>query len=407
MWEAVKKFVLSPSVDDTELSLRLDQIRRDLPAPLFWLLGKTQSGKTAIIRALTGHEQAQIGNGFQPCTRFSRIYHFPDEDDCLMRFLDTRGIGEVDYAPSEDIEVFSRQTHVLIVVMKAMDHAQKPVIDALQSILAEQPRWTVIVAQTCLHEGYRDPAQNHIEPYPFLNPESVDPIPEKIPEKLVRSLRQQREMISGAGIDAIFVPLDFTLPEDGYDPVFYGLEAFWNALEKSLPEGVMALLRDARDAREQIRDLYRSTVHPHIVSYSIAAGAAGAFPLPFVDMPLVAAIQLKLFQTIASVYQQSLSRKRLQDIGSAIGIGFLSNLGKRQLLKLIPAYGAAAASVMTAASTYALGKTLDFYFSHSAHGDVKERAIYRNIYQEQLDQGKRLLKSYMKTRGREPNRTAE
>ncbi|MCI0666530.1 MAG: GTP-binding DUF697 domain-containing protein [Methylococcaceae bacterium] len=391
MWKFLKNILLSPSVDESDLSRRLDQIRKDLPAPVFWLLGKTQSGKTAIIRALTGHEQAQIGNGFQPCTRFSRIYHFPDEDDCLMRFLDTRGIGEVDYDASKDIEIFSRQTHVLILVMKAMDHAQKPVIDALQKILAKQPDWPVIVAQTCLHEGYARASEPHIQPYPFVDSEKSD----RIPGKLARSLRQQRGMIEQAGIHAIFVPLDFTLPADGYEPVFYGLEAFWNALEKSLPEGVLVLLLDAREAREQIRDLYRSTVHPHIVAYSIVAGMAGAVPLPFVDIPLVAAIQLKLFQTIASVYQQSLNRRRLQDIGSAIGIGFLSNLGKRELLKFVPAYGLAAASVMTAASTYALGKTLDLYFSHSMHGGVKERAIYQEIYREQMERGKHLLKSYM------------
>ncbi|MGH8549498.1 MAG: GTPase family protein [Methylococcales bacterium] len=394
MWKSFKNLLLNPSVNETELSLRLDQIRKDLPAPVFWLLGKTQSGKTAIIRALTGHEQAQIGNGFQPCTRHSRIYHFPDQEDCLMRFLDTRGIGEVDYDASEDIEVFSRQTHVLIVVMKAMDHAQKSVIDVLRKILTERPHWPVIVTQTCLHEGYAGPAEQPIEPYPFLNPKQSD----RIPEKLARSLRQQQIMVENAGVHAIFVPLDFTLPEDGYEPVFYGLDAFWNALEQSLPQGVLVLLRDAREAREQLRDLYRSTVHPHILAYSVVAGMAGAVPLPLVDIPLVAAIQLKLFQTIASVYQQSLTRQRLQDIGSAIGIGFLTNLGKRQLLKIIPAYGVAAASIMTAASTYALGKTLDLYFSHAMHGVVKERAIYQEIYREDLEKGKELLKSYRNAR---------
>lgn len=394
MWKWLKDKVLSPSIDDRELSLRLEQIRSSLPAPVFWLLGKTQSGKTAIVSALTGNEQAQIGNGFQPCTRHSRIYFFPDEDDCLMRFLDTRGIGEVDYEPSEDIALFSRETQVLIVVMKAMDHAQKPVIEALCSILAKQPERPVIVVQSCLHEGYAGHADAHILPYPF---QDLDADP-RIPEKLRRSLRQQRESIRDAGIDARFVAIDFTLPEDGFNPACYGLEAFWDALEHALPGGFIALLREAREARDSIRDLYRSTVHSHIVSYSIGAALAGALPLPMVDMPLVASIQLKLFQTIASVYGQSLSRERLLDIGSAIGIAFLSNLGKRQLLKFIPAYGAATASLMTAASTYALGKTLDYYFSHSLHGGVKQRAIYQEIYREQLQNGRQLLESYLKTR---------
>ena len=33
-------------------------------APVIWLLGKTQAGKTAIIAALTGDSRAEIGRGY-------------------------------------------------------------------------------------------------------------------------------------------------------------------------------------------------------------------------------------------------------------------------------------------------------------------------------------------------------
>ena len=391
MWKEIKQRVFNPSVDDDVLTQRLRQVTEKLPIPVFWLLGKTQSGKTAIVRALTGHEQARIGNGFQSCTRYSRVYDFPDSAGCMMRFLDTRGIGEVDYDASEEIQLFAQQTQVLIVVMKAMDHAQKSVMDTLGTIHRQRPDWPVIVAQTCLHEGYDDYEDQHIELYPYCDLESSG----GVPKQLVRSLIEQRAMVQSVGIQARFVALDFTQPDDGYSPVFYGLEAFWSALEQALPQGTMILIRDAEQARDQISDLYRSTTHPHIVSYSIVSAMVGAIPAPFVDMPLVAAVQLKLFQTIASIYGQRLTRQRIQDIGSAIGVGFLSNLGKRQILKFIPFYGSAAASLMTAASTYALGKTLDYYFSHTMNGDVLEKKIYQSIYQEQFEKGKAFLKSYM------------
>lgn len=391
MWEEIKRTLLSPSVDDDVLTQRLRQVTEKLPVPVFWLLGKTQSGKTAIVRALTGHEQARIGNGFQSCTRYSRVYDFPDSAGRMMRFLDTRGIGEVDYDASEEIRLFAQQTQVLIVVMKAMDHAQKSVMDTLVTIHRQRPDWPVIVAQTGLHEGYDSYEDQHIEPYPYSGPESSG----RAPKQLARSLSEQRAMVQAVGIRARFVALDFTQPDDGYTPVFYGLEAFWSALEHTLPQGTMILIRDVQQARDHISDLYRSTTHPHIVSYSIVSAMVGAIPAPFVDMPLVAAVQLKLFQTIASIYGQPLTRQRIQDIGSAIGIGFLSNLSKRQILKFIPFYGAAAASLMTAASTYALGKTLDYYFSHTLNGDVLEKQIYQSIYQEQFEKGKAFLKSYM------------
>ena len=52
-------------------------MHRRTPIPVIWLFGKTQSGKTSIVKFLTGADSAEIGNGFQPCTRFSRHYLFP------------------------------------------------------------------------------------------------------------------------------------------------------------------------------------------------------------------------------------------------------------------------------------------------------------------------------------------
>ena len=54
-----------------------------------WLFGKTQSGKTSIIKFLTGASDAEIGSGFRPCTRFSREYDFPNAEAPLLSFLDT------------------------------------------------------------------------------------------------------------------------------------------------------------------------------------------------------------------------------------------------------------------------------------------------------------------------------
>ena len=41
-------------------------------APIVWLVGKVQSGKTSIIRALTQASDAEIGSGFRACTRTAR-----------------------------------------------------------------------------------------------------------------------------------------------------------------------------------------------------------------------------------------------------------------------------------------------------------------------------------------------
>ncbi len=153
-WQSVWRHVRAPRVSEERLDQRLREIHRELPAPVFWLLGKAQSGKTSIIRALTGNDRAEIGNGFRPCTRTARLYPFPNEENCLVRFLDTRGLGEVAYDPSEDIRVFEGQAHCLVVVIKAMDHAQQSVLDAAREVLKSHPEWPLLVVQTSLHEGY-------------------------------------------------------------------------------------------------------------------------------------------------------------------------------------------------------------------------------------------------------------
>ncbi len=117
-WEQLRIALLQPQVDKSVLESSLREAQSKLPVPVLWLLGKTQSGKTSIIRALTGSEAAEIGNGFQSCTRHSRFYDFPVIAP-VIRFLDTRGIGEVSYDPAEDMQYCESQAHLLIAVMKA------------------------------------------------------------------------------------------------------------------------------------------------------------------------------------------------------------------------------------------------------------------------------------------------
>lgn len=389
MWKKIYSTVFSPRLDDEEINERLETIKKSMPTPVFWLLGKTQSGKTSIIKALTGDDRAQIGNGMHVCTKSAFIYDFPDTRDCIMRFLDTRGLGEVDYQPDCDIETFREQAHVLIVVMKAMDHSQHAVMEAVRSIHKAKPDWPVIVVQTALHEGYSDPAFEHLSPYPFDKEDWT----EMIPENLRLSMLEQRTLFKG--MDAQFVPVDLTLPEDGYQPVNYGLEAFWRSLETALPHGIAKMLHEMKQIRKELHDVYTKAAHPHIIAYALISGAAGAVPVPFVDIPVVTLVQAKMFQAVASIYNYQLDRKSWTEISSALGLTLLTNIGRRELIKLIPVYGLAVSSVLTAATTYALGKTLTVYFQNVRSGKELSSELFQTVYAEQLELGRSLLKDYV------------
>ena len=83
MFDTMKRW-FSASARKAQLDEQLEKLRQRTPVPVFWLFGKTQSGKTSIIKYMTGADHAEIGKGFQPCTRFSRKYQFPSPEAPLL-----------------------------------------------------------------------------------------------------------------------------------------------------------------------------------------------------------------------------------------------------------------------------------------------------------------------------------
>jgi uncharacterized protein (DUF697 family)/predicted GTPase len=362
-----------------------------VPPPVFWLLGKTQSGKSAIIRTLTHSTAAEVGNGFKPCTKTAMLFDYPDAASAFLRFLDTRGLSEAGYDASADMAWCERQAHLLIVVVKAMDHQLEALLAAVRQIRKAHPNWPLIVAQTTLHEGYPIRTMDHPMPYPFAS-EQIGPA---VPADLRFSLLKQREDF--AGLNARFVPIDFTLAEDGYEPTDYGIDELWTAIETALPLGLREMLDISR-----INDVYSKAAHSHIVSYAILAGCAAAIPLPVASLSTVVILQGKMFHSIASVYGLPLTRQSLSEIVSAIGLGVLSGMGGRELLKLVPYYGqtvaAGMAGVYTAAVSYALGKTLCYYFSHTRQGEALSPEALNAMFKQEFMRGGDLLRDAVKRR---------
>ena len=382
-WKRLSEQVLSPRVDSAEVEEQLRRAREKLPQPVIWLLGKTQSGKSSIVRALTGSTDAEIGNGFRPCTRTARLYSFPSDEDCLVQFLDTRGLGEANYDPREDIAVCQRQAHLLIVTVRAMDHAFQTVIDAVKAVRKVNPEFPIAVVQTALHDGY--PAGgSHPEPYPF----EADQWPVSVPADLSRSLRRQREEF--AGLVGRFVPIDFTLPEDELPPQYYGEDALWAALDTEIGLGLRALLQP------ELQDLYYRKARPHVLSYAIAAGGAAALPNPAISLPLIAAIDAKMFHAIASIYEQRLTARVMGELGSAIGSGFAVRLAGRSLLAMIPVVGTPFAAAYGAATTYALGRTLCWYFAEVRNGVTPAADKIRATFAKGMAEGRRRFRKLLK-----------
>lgn len=154
-WKKAPVESIIPEADET----KSDRPPVDFPTPVLWLLGKTGSGKTSIIRYLTESTTAEIGNGFRPQTRSTNRYDFPSVEKPLLTFLDTRGLGEAGYDHEPDVASLATEAHLILLVVRAMDHAQAEMVALLQQIRKQSSQIPILLVLTHLHEAY--PGQDH------------------------------------------------------------------------------------------------------------------------------------------------------------------------------------------------------------------------------------------------------
>lgn len=392
-WRKRLRAFLSPHIDERVLLDALGRLRNGLPAPVIWLFGKVQVGKTSIIRALTGAESAQIGAGFAPCTRWAQRYDFPSPECPLAVFLDTRGLGEADYDPHDDLRLFQTQADMVLVVVKAMDMALGGLLTALTALVRAEPSLPIVVVQTSLHEGYPPGQNDHIVPYPFAaaSAPSSSQVLNQIPSEVARALAFQRQVFAEIPV-VRFVPVDFTLPEDGFADPLYGREALLEAVTEAHPHAAYHTLRQLPELTRELKSTHFRRAQPHLLAYAFAAGATGATPLPVADLPIIGALQLKLLHAIASIYRQPLGVKTFLEIGSTVGVGLLFRQGARTLLKVVPGVGQAVSGLYAGAATYALGCALCFYYQAAFDGHLPRPEHLKTFYQERFAEGVELLR---------------
>ena len=347
-------------------------------APVVWLLGKVQSGKTSIIRELTQAGDAEIGSGFRACTRTARVFDFPSEAP-IIRFLDTRGLGEVAYDPKEDIGFCESRSHLILAVVKVLDLEQRAVLNVIDAAKRRHPEWPVVVVQTSLHEGYAR-GRRHALPYPFGS-QAAAAAP---PDDLTRALEHQRTLFRAlpGGAAMTFVPIDFTQAGDGFEPTDYGRNALIDALIAAAPASVAVALAELPRGHS---DSAARKASAHIFGFALAAGASDAFPLAgAVAVPVVQAAMLR---QLGKLYGVSWDKRAYAEFAGALGTGTLvraaSTFGARQLVKLIPVYGqtagAAAAAAASFAATYAMGKAASYFLALRQQGKAGDEvaSVYR------------------------------
>ena len=384
--ETIKNKLLSNLwVDEAEIADILTQLRAELPTTEALLIGKPQSGKSSIVRGLTGASDEIVGQGFQPHTQNMSRYAYPSEELPLLIFTDTVGLGDVSRNTDDLIKELKTElapptdtaqtpaAKVLILTVKITDFATDTLQQIVQALRQAYPTIPCLLVVTCLHEVYAQPTDDH-PAYP--------PDQESVKRAFEAIKTSFDPWIDGA------VMIDFTREEDGYDPVFYGLTTLRDRLAERLPSAEAQTLHQLLDGEtgDRIGSMYRDVARRYILAFSVMAGTLAAVPLPFATMPVLTTLQISLVGILGKLYGQVLTPSQAGGVVSAIAGGFLAQAVGRELIKFVPGFGAVVAASWAAAYTWSLGEGACVYFGDLMGGkkpDPKKiQAVMRDAFQE-------------------------
>lgn len=375
------------SVSEDRIAEILESVRAELPTTEALLIGKPQAGKSSIVRGLTGVSSEIVGQGFRPHTQHTERYAYPSNDLPLLIFTDTVGLGDVNQDTQAivrelvgDLQQETRRAKILILTVKINDFATDTLRQIAQNLRQQHPDVPCLLAVTCLHEVYPNDTADH----PTYPPDI---------EAVNRAFAALQQAFSGVCDRAVLI--DFTLEEDGYDPVFYGLEALRDALADLLPEAEARAIYQLLDkgASEKIGNLYRDVGRRYMLAFSIMAATVEAVPLPFATMPVLTALQVSMVGILGNLYGQTVTPSQAGGIVSAIASGFLARAVGRELIKFIPGIGSVIAASWAAAYTWALGEGACVYFGDLMGGKKPDPKKIQSVMQEAFKTAQERFKS--------------
>ncbi|MBD1865953.1 50S ribosome-binding GTPase [Cyanobacteria bacterium FACHB-471] len=374
------------SVSEDQVAEILETVRAELPTTEALLIGKPQAGKSSIVRGLTGVSAEIVGQGFRPHTQHTERYAYPSNDLPLLIFTDTVGLGDVNQSTDAiiqelvgDLQESDRRARVLILTIKINDFATDTLRQIAQQLRQKYPEIPCLLAVTCLHEVYPPSTADH-PPYP---PDFAEV------NRAFTTIQQIFEDVCDRS-----VLIDFTLEEDGYTPVFYGLEAFRDTLADLLPEAEARAIYQLLDkgAGDQIGNLYRDTARRYMLAFATMAAAIAAIPLPFATMPVLTALQVSMVGLLGKHYGQTLTPSQAGGVVSAIAGGFLAQAIGRELIKFIPGFGSVIAASWAAAYTWSLGEGACVYFGDLMGGKKPDPQKIQAVMQEAFQVAKERFK---------------
>jgi uncharacterized protein (DUF697 family) len=128
---------------------------------------------------------------------------------------------------------------------------------------------------------------------------------------------------------------------------------------------------------------FRRAVCEEIIRKNARQNAViGALPIPGADMPVMTANQARMVLNIAAAHGEELSLDRARELLGVLAAGFGLRALARQVVKLVPVGGWAAAAAIGYAGTVAMGRATMLYYERGKReleegeiAEIRHRAI--------------------------------
>ena len=169
--------------------------------------------------------------------------------------------------------------------------------------------------------------------------------------EIVLSVGDGRVSVSG---EAVEEPAEIPLPAAITEEAFH----------ESLAPGIVdALHEDYVVALGRGYPLLRRAVCEDLIHKNARQNAViGFLPIPGADMPAITANQGRMVVGIDAVYGEELWKERARELLGVLAAGFGTRAHARQVVKLVPLGGWAAAAAIGYAGTLAMGRATVLYF---------------------------------------------
>lgn len=153
-----------------------------------------------------------------------------------------------------------------------------------------------------------------------------------------------------------------------------------NIAEKLVPALVDALPDLAVAMGRELPKLRRAMANRIIRQSSILNTAAGAEPIPFIDIPILLTTQVRMVLRVAAIYGEPFQAKHARELIGTIGGGLAFRFLAQQGAKLVPAGGWAVAAGIAALGTWSIGQVaIEYFESGKRLSRSQMRDMYKNI----------------------------